>query len=371
MLDINKIRNDFELNDSIYLLSHSVGRPLKQSESNLSSVFFDAWKSTEPWHDWMNVFTQFQKSLSTLLNTNADNFCPQTNLSSALTKVLFSLPKQANKKTILLSEHDFPSIGFVVQQATVLGYELKFLSKDVDQTNPEVWKDVMTEDVQWIIVTQVQSNTGVQVPVKEIVSIANEKNILSVVDIAQAVGILPINIDDWNASFVIGSCVKWLCGSPGAGFLYINPNIIADCKPQDVGWFSHENPFEFDIHHFKYHAKALRFFGGTPSVIPFVIAAHSIQYLSEIGIQNIRNHNIALTEKIINAVLPNHIISPTNTNHRSGTIILNFGEQQQKTVENLKANNIAFDARAFGIRLSPHIYTNEDDIAKVITAISI
>lgn len=369
-LHTDTIRNDFDLNDSVYLLNHSVGKPLKQSEAALSNIFFNAWKSDEPWHGWMPVFTDFQQSLSNLLNSPPENFCPQTNLSGALTKILFSLPKRTGKQCILLSEYDFPSIGFVAAQAQQAGYELKFLSKEAEQTNPEVWEAAMSEEVQWVIITQVQSNTGIQVPVKEITALANKKNILSVVDVAQSVGILPINLKEWNATFVIGSCVKWLCGGPGAGFLYVNPGIVASCKPTDVGWFSHEQPFEFDIHHFTYHPAALRFWGGTPSVAPFVLAAHSIHYLNKVGINTIRKHNILLTEQLINALPAEHIVSPLKEHQRSGTIILNFNEHQQKVVEQLNSANVAFDARFFGIRLSPHIYNTEAEIQKVIECIS-
>lgn len=371
MINVNSIKQDFLLNDdTIYLQSHSVGKPLQQSEADLSSTFFNAWKTDEPWHGWIDILDRFKDCLSVLFNTKAENFCPQVNLSSALTKVLFALPKRNGKQSILLSEYDFPSIGFVAQQAKILGYELKFLPKDVDQTDPDVWNNAMTEDVQWIIITQVQSNTGVQVPVKEIVAFANHKNIFSVVDVAQAAGILPIDIDDWKATFVIGSCVKWLCGGPGAGFLYVNPNNVADCTPQDVGWFSHESPFEFDIHHFKYHPTAMRFFGGTPSVIPFAIASKSIQYLNKIGIEDIRNHNVVLCNKIIESIPSNYLVSPIKQTQRSGTIIIHAGENQDKLVSLLKSSNIVFDARVFGVRLSPHIYNSEDEINKVIAIIA-
>ena len=48
--------------------------------------------------------------------------------------------------------------------------------------------------------------------------------------------------------FIVGSCVKWLSGGPGAGFLWVGEDVIDRCQPQNVGWFSHEDPFEFDIH---------------------------------------------------------------------------------------------------------------------------
>ena len=60
---------------------------------------------------------------------------------------------------------------------------------------------------------------------------------------------------------------------------------LSSCNPKDVGWFSHENPFEFDIHNFRYHDSALKFWGGTPVVAPFAIATNSINYFTNIGIK--------------------------------------------------------------------------------------
>lgn len=366
MTGLETIRNDFELNSSIYLMNHAAGRLLKASESNFSRSYFDALRSNDPWSIWMPALADFTKQLGILLNSPADNFCPQSNVSSALTKILFSLPKEHNTSTILLSEHDFPSVGFVVQQMANAGYRIKFLSKQLDQTDVQVWKDALTDDVQWAIITQAQSNTGAQIPVKEIVQICNERNILSVVDIAQSIGVLPIDINDWNPSFVIGSCLKWLCSGAGAGFLYVHPTVIEKCRPQDVGWFSHEQPFEFDIHNFRYHSTALKFRGGTPVVAPFIIAAHSIAYFNTVGIEIVRTHNLYLTQLLIDSVNKDYIVSPLLPPYRTGTLILHFKERHETIVETLKQNNVQFDTRAFGIRLSPHVYNTQDEIEKVI-----
>jgi selenocysteine lyase/cysteine desulfurase len=363
---LSSFQKDFVATNGIYFLSHSVGRPLVQAQSNFDKIFFDAWQSAEPWKQWMPVFADFQQSLATLLGSKAQNFCPQSNLSSALTKILFSLPKQATKNKILLSENDFPSIVFVATQAKTLGYELVFLPKNADETNPQVWADACTPDVQWLLLTHVQSNTGVQVPVTEIIAEANRRNILSVVDIAQSVGILPIDVEAWQASFVIGSCVKWLCGGAGAGFLWANSTIVENCKPVDVGWFSHQNPFAFDIHHFEYHTTALRFWGGTPSVMPYILATQSINYFANLGITTVRNHNLALTQKIIDHFSQkfpkNSALSPIEPNRRSATVILHFGEKQQEMLTKFQENKIQFDVRNIGMRISPHIYNTMEDV---------
>lgn len=369
MTTTQHIANDFLLPNNVYLLNHSVGRPLKTAKQNLDNLFFTAWESGEPWGQWIQAFGSFQQALGNLLQGEANNFCPQVNLSSAFTKILFSIPKRNGKQSILLSENDFPTIGFVAEQAKSLGYELVFLPKNVDETNPQVWFDAMKSDVQWVHITQVQSNTGLQIPVKEIVAEANKRNIISVVDIAQSAGILPINIDSWKPSFVIGSCVKWLCGGAGAGFLWVNSAILQDCKPVDVGWFSHENPFEFNIHHFAYHPTALRFWGGTPSVMPYVVASHSINYFAKLGVDKVREHNIALSQQLLDKIDTKFIASPLETDRRSGTMVLNFGNKQQDVVNQLKSKGILFDMRHLGMRLSPHIYNTNEDIEKVIVEI--
>lgn len=366
----NAATHNFVPSNGIYLLSHSVGRPLRTTPTYLAQKFFAPWEAGDPWGEWLNALNEFGQALSGLLNSPAENFCPQTNLSSALTKVLFALPQQPGKSKILLSPHDFPSMGFVAQQTQQLGYELIFLPTEADATDPEVWAKALTPEVQWVLITHVQSNTGVQVPVTEVATLARQRGIISIVDIAQSVGVLPIDLAAWNADFVIGSCVKWLCGGPGAGYLWVNSQRVAESQPRDVGWFSHANPFEFDIQHFQYHPGALRFWGGTPSVLPYVVATHSIQYLTQLGIPNIRAHNVALTERILATVAADCVVSPKAPHQRGGTLVLNFGSRQAAVAERLKQQQVRFDVRPLGLRLSPHIYTTPAEVETVCAALA-
>lgn len=362
------VRKDFEINDTIYFLNHAAGKPLKTHATIFENQYFNNWKTNEPWSSWLGILNEFQQNLGLLLNTDAANICPQANVSSALTKLFFSLPKQAGKNTIVLSEQEFPTVGFVAKMATALGYQLKFISKEIPQTDFEVWKNALTEDVQFAIITHAQSNTGAQIPVKEIVEHCTTKNIISIIDVAQSVGVMPININEWQPSFVIGSCLKWLCSGPGAGFLYVNPSILPQCKPIDVGWFSHEQPFEFDIHHFEYNKTARRFLGGTPNVAPFVIANHSLQYLNKIGIDTIRKHNLFLTQQIIDSATE-YVVSPTAEAQRSGTVVLHFKEKHEAILNQLKERNIIFDTRIYGIRISPHLYNTTEEIVQLLQPI--
>lgn len=356
----------------IYLLNHSVGRPPVSTLDNWQSAFLDPWESggDEVWPRWLEAIEGFRTALAGLLNGQLTNFCPQTNLSSALTKILTSITPPESQRTIVYTEQDFPSMGFVLQQAQKNGYKLVAIPHAAQTGHIETWEQYFCQNAGMALITHVHSNTGKQVPVADICALARSKNIVSVVDIAQSAGVVPIDLETWGADFVIGSCVKWLCGGPGAGFLWVNSARLAQCEPSDVGWFSHEAPFEFDIHNFRYAADALRFWGGTPSVQPYVTAANSIRLLHEIGPVKIREYNLALTQKIIDAVDRDILVTPPGAQQRGGTVVLRHREQdQQRVCDRLRSAGVDFDARPTGIRLSPHIYNDVDEIDMVIAAL--
>jgi selenocysteine lyase/cysteine desulfurase len=359
----------FAPSGDIYLLNHSVGRPPVTTRDAWAGDFLDPWENAgeEVWPRWIGAIEGFRDALARLLGGVAADYCPQTNLSSALTKIISGLPQSAQRRTILYSEQDFPSMGFVLQQAARLGYRLRALPEGIDTLDASTWDENLSAEVCLVLITHVHSNTGRQVPVAEICAMARSRGIRSIVDIAQSVGVLPIDLAAWQADFVIGSCVKWLCGGPGAGFLWVDPERLPDCEPTDVGWFSHENPFEFDINDFRYAGDALRFWGGTPSVQPYVTARNSIDVLHGIGIETVRAHNLALTRRIIDAVDENALVSPAATHQRGGTVVLNFPDRQQEALcTRLRQARVSFDARPTGIRLSPHIYNDDDEITAVL-----
>ncbi|MDE0842167.1 MAG: aminotransferase class V-fold PLP-dependent enzyme [Porticoccaceae bacterium] len=362
------MREKYAEQRGIYLLSHSIGLPLKQSQADADDAYWRAWRQadTDIWPQWFSGIDNFRHQLSELLQTQTKNICPQTNISSAVGKVIFSLPATASKKVILLCEDDFPSIGYALQQSHHIGYQLRYLPKDADLHDVATWEQHLTGDVGLCLITHVQSNTGRRLPVAQITEIARQRSILSLVDIAQSVGIVPINITQWQADFIVGSCVKWLSGGPGAGFLWVDSAMIERCEPRDVGWFSHQAPFEFDIHEFRYAEDALRFWGGTPSVHPFLVAASSLQFVNSVGIAHIEANNVALSSCILEQIKPEYLVSPRAHHQRGGTLILHFGDHHTAVTESLERHAVQFDGRAKGIRLSPHLCNSPAQIAHLL-----
>lgn len=354
-----------------YLLNHSAGLPPLSAPGALSRDLFGPWVASDDqvWTHWMTAFDRFRAALAGVINHEAAMICPQPSVTSGLSQVLNSVTATPGRKRLLIAERAFPSLGFALATAQRHGFELSIIPDTEDTLDPDMWSRYIDEQVHCVVFTHVHSNTSECHDIASLCALARARGALSVVDVAQSIGVRPVNAQAWDADFIVGSCIKWLCGGPGAGFMWVNPDLLAQCEPTEVGWFSHSNPFEFDIRHFEYAGDALRFWGGTPSVAPALVAAHAIESLLDLGLTQIETRNRALVAQLCDAIDDPWLVSPREPAQRGGSVVLNFQSQQNTFIDNLREAKLQFDVRKEGVRLSPHFYNNGEDIGRVISCV--
>jgi kynureninase len=199
-----------------------------------------------------------------------------------------------------------------------------------------------------------------------VLRICRERGIFAVVDIAQSAGVMPIDLGASGATFATGGCVKWLCGGPGASFLWVRGDVLPELQPIDVGWFSHARPFDLDIDRLEYAPDARRFWGGTPSVLPFAVATAGLEVIAALGADRIRAHSLAATRRLRDAALAARLAvrTPVDDDERGGTIAIGFADDDA-AVRTLGAHGVRVDRRRRGVRFSPHVYNTMEEIEKV------
>lgn len=369
-------RQLFEVPEGIYLLAHSVGA-LSSAGRAAAEEFITQWSQLggEAWGPWLGSVQDFREALPLVAGGQARDWCPQPNLSAALNKILSCLPQDGpgparrGRSRIVLTELDFPSMGFVLQSLERRGYSCSYIAPLPDGSLPlELWEEQLGEDVELVHITHGYSENSCCPPVAEIITLARQYGATCVVDIAQTIGLLPIDVEAWQADFVTGSCLKWLCGGPGAGFLWVNPQLVSALEPADRGWFSHANPMEFDIHHFEYHPDAQRFWGGTINPQPFAVAAASIRQIAQIGVERIRAHNLELTGLLIEGAqeLGLKLNTPLDPAQRGGTVAIGLAADDPRAAR-LASAGVRVDRRPrYGLRFSPHIYNTLPELRQVL-----
>ncbi len=347
----------FHAPETPYFLSHSVGLRPKAADAYVEEKVYAPWRAGrgEAWGPWSEAMAEFDANLASLIGARRQDVCAQQNVSSALTKILFGLPPNPRRKRIVLAESDFPTIGFVLKQAERLGYELDYLPAGPRLADPDAWAPAYADDVFLVHITHVFSNLCLKTPVAEITQRARAAGAYSVVDAAQSAGAVVIDVAAWAADFVIGTSVKYMCGGPGAGWLWADPAVVALCEPMDVGWFSHADPMAFDIREFRYAEGAARFAGGTGSPVALANAAAGIRTIIEAGPADVAAHNQRLLQSMLDAVDPETVISHAAPGERGAACVLRPKDMDAARAV-LKEAGAAFDERAGGLRFSAHLY---------------
>ena len=360
----------FYLPGKHYFLSHSVGAQPKTYDAAVTRAYAQPWRNEglNVWTPWFEALDAFKAGLAPILGADANDLCPQPNVSSGVSKILFSLPERKGRHKIVLTEDDFPTVGFALEQGRRMGYELVFLPGGERLADPDAWSRAFAGDVQMVVATQVYSNSSVLAPIAEITKRARAAGVYSLVDAAQAAGAVPVKLNQWRPDFAVGTSLKYLCGGTGAAWLWANPERAADFEPRDVGWFSHKDPFEFDIHHFDYAPGAARFTGGTPSIAPIAGAAAGHEIINARGIEAIYAHNQALLSRLFEALPATTFLSSTKKGARGSAALIRVRDYDRAAAA-LADAGVAHDTRKSAVRISVHLYNDESDIDALIAAI--
>ena len=220
-----------------------------------------------------------------------------------------------------------------------------------------------------LAVMQVFSNSAVQSPVAEIARRARERGVFSLIDVAQAAGAVPVRLNDWRPDFAVGTSLKYLCGGPGAAYLWANPESARQCAPLNAGWFSHADPYEFDIRHFEFAEGVTRFAGGTPSIGPLAGASAGHEVLNVHGPDKIYQHNQKLLTRLIDALPGSAFLSTRKEGARGSSALIRVNDYDA-AASVLAEAGVIHDTRLGAVRVSVHLYNDEADIDALAGALS-
>ena len=173
-----------------------------------------------------------------------------------------------------------------------------------------------------------------------------------------------------NVDFAVGGSVKWLCGGPGNGWLYVRPDLSERLEPTFTGWHAHAHPFDFE-EEMAYASGAARFLTGTPNVPALYAATAGYDLIEEIGVERIRENSLHQTQLLIDLAdaAGFEVRSPRAPDRRGGTVTV-FVPEFPAVHKELTERQILCDFRPdAGIRLGPHFFNTDDELRFVIAQI--
>jgi cysteine desulfurase / selenocysteine lyase len=179
--------------------------------------------------------------------------------------------------------------------------------------------------VKLLSISHMSNVLGTIVPINEIIELAHQKGIVVLVDGAQSVPHMPIDVQKMDCDFMVFSAHKML-GPTGVGVLYAKKEILNEMQPFIGGGDMIKEVYKYRT---IYNDLPYKFEGGTPNIADVIGFGAAIDYLKKIGMHNVREHEIEITSYAIKAIADIKDITlygPPNANHRGGVIAFNIGD---------------------------------------------
>ncbi len=357
--------------DGAYFLYHSIGMyPGKGADLAAAlSDFAAVWGRADD-AQWGWVLPRRQRFIDrwrAILNAAPGSVTTCENVTSGFHALLAALPEgHLRGRSILVGADCFPSNHFLLQSlAPRLGFTLKTvpLRRGAAHVEDEDFIAAWTPDVGLALLTWVSSTTSARIDLEALVAQGRRMGSLVGVDITQGAGLLPFDVTTPEVDFALSTSLKWMCGTPGAGVLYLVPRLIGQCRPEVAGWFSQDNPFNWDITRFEYAPDIRRFDNGTPGCMAALASLPALDWHAGQDHAGILAQNRRLTAGLIEMAdalgLP--VLTPRPEARRGGSVMLRLPDSRPapQVLAALREAGVTADTRGQTLRLSPGILTTE------------
>ena len=373
--DLLRYRSQFPiLERTTYLISNSLGA-MPQGVYDALKSYADIWatRGVCAWDErWWMLAAQVGDEIGALMNAPPSSVSTHQNVATCQAVVASCFDFSGKRNKVVYSDMNFPSVMYFWEAQQAHGARVHMVKTDDGITVPlERLLDAIDEQTLLVPVSHVIFRSAYIQDAKAIIEKAHKVGALVVLDTFQSLGTVPVDVQALNVDFVCGGVLKWLCGGPGVGYLYVRPDLGKKLQPTFTGWFGHQNPFGFEVGPTRYSEPPFRFMNGTSHIPSLEAARPGLKIIAEVGIDRIREKSKRQTSLLFDMAERRgwRVNSPRDSESRGGTVSIAMPDAEE-VCRQLISRNIMVDFRPkAGVRMSPHFYNQDEELETAIAAV--
>jgi len=345
------------LAETTYLINHSLGAMPAAVEDRVLE-YANAWNSrgVRAWEEgWWDLPLTVGDQIGRLIGAPPGSVSMHQNVTIAEAIVISCFGFDGARRRVVYEEGNFPSVRYLYQAQP--GADI-LVAADAEGV-----AEALDERTLLVPVTHVLYKTGEIQEIEAIVERAHDVGALVVLDAYQSVGTVPLDVTALGVDFAVGGSVKWLCGGPGAAWLYVRPDLAATLEPALTGWQAHARPFAFEPEQ-DYAEGSARFLTGTPNVPALYAATAGYDLIEEVGVERIRARSREQTALLVDLLDEAGYPAggPRDPDRRGGTVVVEVPGSKRVNRE-LERRGVICDWRPeVGLRLGPHFFNTDDEL---------
>ena len=373
--DLLRYRSEFPiLADNTYLISNSLGAMPRGVHDALQG-YADTWGSrgVRAWEErWWMLANDVGNEIGGLMGAPTGSVSCHQNVTTCQAVVASCLDFSGKRNKIVYDDLNFPSVMYFWEAQQALGARVQMVPTDDGIHVPtERLLDAIDEETLLVPISHVIFRSAYIQDAAAIIEKAHRVGALVVLDMFHSVGAMPVDVEALGTDFACGGVLKWLCGGPGTGFLYVRPDLAARLKPRLTGWIAHEQPFAFETGPTRYANSSYRFMNGTQNITALEAARPGLRIIREVGVDRIRAKSARQTARIIELASSRgwKINTPLDPEKRAGTVSIDMPNSQEVARELIQRNILVDWRPRAGVRMAPHFYNSDEELESAFVAV--
>jgi selenocysteine lyase/cysteine desulfurase len=315
-----------------------------------------------------------------LINANPEEICLVQSTTAGEQLVVQALDIPAVGGRIVTDTLHFPSSSYLYQAMAKLGMDVVWLKpRDGRSVAPADLESAMTKQTRLVALSLVSNVNGFQHDLKKVCEIAHANGALVYADIVQAAGVVPVDVRDSDVDFAACASYKWLMGDFGLGLLYSRQDLLDRVKRTQYGYYQltnlHTHVYPFDLpantpitYDVRRDATG-HFATGTTSGAGVAQLDYSLDYIRQLGVENIQRYRQPLLDKVRIELERKHYRCMTPEGSTSPILTFIYSDAA-KLVARLDSANVRIALTDNRFRISVSVFNDMQDIDRLIEALT-
>ena len=358
---------------AIYLNHAAVSAPPTPTINAIESQLADVSQNgSVNFRRWLGVKEDTRRLIAGMIGARPEQVAFVRNTSDGLSTVANGLDWRAGDNLVTFRD-EFPSNIYPwLRVRDALGVEVRLCPEREGRIDLDELIDLIDARTRIVAISQVQFASGFRTDLERVAKAARRYDALLVVDVIQALGVIPLDVESELVDVAAAACHKWLLTPEGVGLLYLSDRARERIQPTLVGWISVPDPDDYGNFEQGWKPGTLAWETGTTS-ISLIHGLHaSLELLNDVGVPTIQKHLETLTDHLCERLQDTayEIVSSRRPGEKSQIVCIRHGSLTAMDLyENLKAQNIITAPRNHRLRISPHLYNTLAEIDQLVAAL--
>jgi cysteine desulfurase/selenocysteine lyase len=340
-----------------------------------------AARKASPWRmsldDYFGVPRRCREKLAQLIGARAEEIALTTSTTYGMNVLAGAMAETLDEgDEVVLWRGVFPSDAYPWLNRERSGLKVRFEGAALRYPSADAVEEALGDNTRVLVLSWVSFTTGFRIDLDRIGRLCRDRGILFVVDGTQGVGALSLDVSSLPVDALACSGHKWLLSPTGTGFLYVRQDLQDSLPAPFAGWYPYLKEESFSsltAYEMDSPGRAERYEVGTPPTILLAGLEASLDLLLETGTEAIE-HRLRELVCVLRDALPEgwQLISPVGMDEPHASAILST---RKDGTDSQAAAKALYKAGAYGIvregllRLSPHVYLEEEELRRVLGAL--